>query len=186
MKTKFPRSENVVLENVRLSFNALYQEEAYKGVPSGKYGVTVLIDKSDKQKVDLLFNTLKPVLRGKKFEQYPSDKMALRDGDLKCYTDDEGNKRYPEYENKWSLRAYVRKKFRNDIKIVGKLKQPITEENNIFYSGCYVNIYFNFWSWGDGVSANLVALQFVADGEPTGGGFVNIDNVFDEISDDVI
>jgi predicted 2-oxoglutarate/Fe(II)-dependent dioxygenase YbiX len=54
------------------------------------------------------------------------------------------------------------------------------------YAGCYVNAAISIWiqnnQFGKRVNSNLLALQFVKDGESFGGGGVKVNDVFDDIS----
>lgn len=73
--------------------------------------------------------------------------------------------------------------------IIGPDNQPIPIEAGMaqnearkLYGGCYVNAVVKPWAydnqWGKGISADLVAIQFCADGEPFGEGVTDASAMF--------
>ena len=62
----------------------------------------------------------------------------------------------------------------------------MVEEDGKLFAGCYVNAAISIWimdnKWGKRVNANLVAIQYVKDGEAFGSGAVKADAIFDDIS----
>ena len=68
-----------------------------------------------------------------------------------------------------------------------KASIPLVEEDGILYAGCYVNAHVGFWvqsnTWGKRVNANLLAVQFLRDGDPFGEK-VNAEEVFSNVGED--
>jgi hypothetical protein len=57
----------------------------------------------------------------------------------------------------------------------------LTRPQNRIYSGCYVNIEVNFWVYtnkAEGVSCDMLLVQFAADGERFGGGVTADESAF--------
>ena len=77
----------------------------------------------------------------------------------------------------------------NTIKptVVDKARRPITKASGIVYAGCYVMLYGTLWTQnnnnGKGINFSLAGVQFVADGEPFGGGKVLEPDEFDQYDD---
>ena len=72
--------------------------------------------------------------------------------------------------------------------VINRDKSPITEDDGIIYPGCYVNAIIEVWAqnnaWGKRVNANLLGVQFVADGEPFGSGVSASADDFDVVESD--
>lgn len=53
-------------------------------------------------------------------------------------------------------------------------RTPVTQEDGVIYSGCYVNAKINLWvqdnEWGQRVNAELLGVQFVKDGDSFSAG----------------
>lgn len=53
-------------------------------------------------------------------------------------------------------------------------RTPLTKEDGVIYSGCYVNVKVNLWaqdnSWGQRINAELLGVQFVKDGDSFAAG----------------
>ncbi len=53
-------------------------------------------------------------------------------------------------------------------------RTPLTKEDGVVYSGCYVNVKIDVWaqdnSWGQRVNADLLGVQFVRDGDSFAAG----------------
>ena len=67
--------------------------------------------------------------------------------------------------------------------------EPLTEDDNRIYSGCYVNASVELWyqknAYGKRVNANLLGIQFFKDGEAFGeGGTTASGDDFDAFDDD--
>jgi len=70
--------------------------------------------------------------------------------------------------------------------VVDQRKNPITEEDNLIYSGDYINGYVRFYGWthptgGKGISAETKAVQLVRQGERFGAAPVDAQEVFSEV-----
>lgn len=72
--------------------------------------------------------------------------------------------------------------------VVGKDPSvPLSKDDNVLYAGCYVNAVVQIWvqdnPYGKAVNAELLAVQFVKDGDSFGAGPVNAEDEFDNIED---
>ncbi len=94
-------------------------------------------------------------------------KKAWRDGNTKL---DKGGTLRDGYEDNWYLTA----KNATRPGVFAKDGSPVTQEDGIMYSGCYVygivEIYGNAAAGKKGVFASLLGVRFEGDGDAFGGG----------------
>ena len=66
--------------------------------------------------------------------------------------------------------------------MVGKKREPLSEEDDVVYGGVIVNVLIRPWAqdnkFGKRINANLVAVQFVRDGERFGQARPDINEHF--------
>jgi len=158
----------------RVSFPAVFQPKSFQDQPE-KYSIVMLFDK----KTDL--KELKRAAANAAIEKWgPKEKwpkslrMPFRDGDEK--TDLQG------YEGT----IFVSASSKQRPGVIDAKKQPITEEDQSFYAGCYARatlIAFAYDKAGNkGVSFSLQNIQKLADGESFSGRKAAEDE-FEEVED---
>lgn len=168
----------------RLSFEHLFTPHAVNENADPKYSMTLLIPKTDTKTVEALNtainNAVQDGVERHVFKQaidptqtkYP----PLRDGDK---PNDSGEPRGPEFAGHWFIAAKASTK-RKPFVVDGNL-QPIIDESEI-YSGCYINAAVQFFAYENsgnkGISASLVGVQKVKDGERLGGQPLEAEDVF--------
>ena len=162
----------VMLKNVRLSFPSVFHKANFNGQET-KYEATMLIPKSDKKLIKKIQEEMK-LVQGKL--KVSSDKFCLKDGD---------DVEYEGFADHFSLKASNSKR----PTVINRDREPITEDDDVIYGGCYVNAIVDFWAqnnnYGKRINANLLGVQFVKHGEPFGEGGTSAGaNDFDDISDD--
>jgi hypothetical protein len=150
----------IKLNNVRLSFASLFKKATFGGEET-KFEGTFLIDKDDQADTIAEINTaIAAMLKEKKAKLSP-DRICLKDGD---------EIDYDGYAGHMSIKASNAKR----PIVIDRDKSPLVEDDGKPYSGCYVNAIVELWfqdnTWGKRVNANLLAVQFVRDGEPFGDG----------------
>lgn len=199
----------VKVENVRLSFADIYRPKSIRrqdGTQSDpKYSANALIAKDGKCP-----DTGKPltaVYAGKRMpimaalKKAKLDAMAKKLGEEKAgsakikpenYCVRDGDlENWDGYEGNW----YLSGNNSNAPKVVGKDKRPVSADDGVVYSGCFVNMIYTMWcqlpgTGQDGqpkpmaVFASLEAIQFVRKGEAFGAAPVDTDDAFDDITDE--
>lgn len=173
-----PESKQITLKNVRLSYPNLFQAKSFvnaDGKPTEpKFSAVFLLDKkkhSDAIK-KIEAEVEKTALEFFK-KKVPLKHNPLRDGVEKEDKDGYG----PEV-------MFVSASSKRRPQVVDRNPQiPLVETDGRPYAGCYVNAVVSFWAFdhklgGKGVSVNLLAIQFVRDGEPF-GETVNVEEAFD-------
>lgn len=166
-------SDFIMIKNVRVSFPHLFTRPVING-EEGKCGATLMLDPEDHANSVKAIKTqiaalIKDKLKGRKV---PSDKLCLRDGE------DKGR---PEYEGYLVLSANSRGK---PLVISTNGKDVVTNEEDCpIYAGCYVNAKVRLWAqdnnYGKRINAELVAIQFAAEGEPLDGAHVSVEDAMD-------
>jgi hypothetical protein len=165
----------ITLKNVRLSFPQIWTAKAFNEGQQAKFSANFLLDKdTDKSQIDNLKKEIKKAVTLHFNGDTPKGmKVFLGDGEEKAYDG---------YENA----MYVSASGKNRPTIIDRDRTQLVEEDGKPYAGAYVNAAISIWimdnKWGKRVNANLVAIQFVKDGETFGSGAVKADEIFDDIS----
>lgn len=176
----------VKLEGVRLSFAQLFRPKAVEEGGEPRFSASFLFDRKKPEgeaifrKVAAAFQEVKAQKWGADHTKQPKlspDRICMRDGDLKDYDG---------YEGMWYVTAGSPKERRP--RVIDRAKRPLTEEDGVLYSGCYVNAVVRLWAqddkkFGKRVNASLEAVQFVRDGDAFGAKPVDVDALFDDLSD---
>ena len=166
----------IVLKNVRLSFPSLFKKASFDG-QEGKFEATFLLNKEThaetiKEIQDAIKTKIAEDLKGAKLG---ADKICLKDGDEIDYDGYAGHCSIKGSNSKRPL-------------VIDRDKTPLTEDDNKLYAGCYVNAIIELWaqnnSYGKRINANLLGVQFFADGEPFGDGVKASVDDFDAFADD--
>lgn len=166
----------IKLTNVRLSFPSLFRKATFEGQET-KFEATFMLNKE--QHADLIADIKKQIAAGIKENlkgaKIPADKIAFKDGDESARD---------EYEGHYTLKAANGKR----PKVLNRDKTPLSEDDDVIYSGCYVNAVVEPWyqanAYGKRVNFNLLGVQFFKDGEPFESGSVADDDDFDEFEAD--
>jgi len=157
-------NNKVILENVRLSFNALFEPEDFDGDENFSYNAKVIIEKDSEadRKITAAFAQAAEEAFGKAKFQGILDKIK---GDKAQFA-------YHEHDEGQMVLSTKRKAKAGPPVIVDRERTRLTADDNKIYAGCYVNIVVRPWAMqGKGknwVRAALEGVQFVADGEAFG------------------
>lgn len=167
----------------RLSFEHIFSPQAPNDNAEPKYSLTLLIPKNDPQipaiQTAIQAAVTDAVERGT-FKQAINPAQTkyppLRDGDSMT---DSGEPRGAEFNGHVFISAKASTKHKPFV-VDGNL-QPIIDESEV-YSGCYVNVAIQFFGYSNsgnkGVSASLIGVQKVADGERLSGPALEAEDVF--------
>jgi len=165
----------ITLKNVRLSFPNIWTAKAFNEGQPAKFNANFLLDKDgDKDQIDALRKAIKQAATVHFNGEIPKN--------IKQFLGDGSEKAYDGYENA----MFVSASGKNRPTIIDRDRTPLVEEDGKLFAGCYVNAAISIWimdnKWGKRVNANLVAIQYVKDGEAFGSGAVKADAIFDDIS----
>ena len=165
----------IKIKNARLSFPSLFRKSSFNG-EEGKYEATFLIPKKGNEEwYEETMAEIEALKKDKKIK-VASDKVFIKDGD---------DIDYDGYEGCWAVKASNNKR----PTCLDRTRSAVTEDDELFYAGCYVNAVVEPWAqnnqYGKRINANLLGVQFVKDGEPFGdGGTSASEDDFDDLGDD--
>lgn len=174
----------LMIQNARVSFaNGLFTATALEEGQTKKFGADFIIDdkttvlevRADGSKVKTTLKAAELAVANEAKKGKGQEWLDDLEASKKSYRN--GNKRknksgevYEGYEGRW----YVTAKNATRPTLLDKGRQPVTEEDGVIYSGCYVNVsmdlYANTVPKRQGVFAGLKGVQFAGDGDSFGGG----------------
>lgn len=171
----------VVTGEVRLSYAHLFEKHAGQEGNTPKYGVCLLIPKSDKATIAAIEDAQQVALEAGKVTKFggkipPNWKNTFRDGDLEADLD-----KNPEYEGHMFLNVS------SDTQpgIVDRQVNPILDSTEV-YSGCFARVEINAFAFNNqskGVSFGLNHVQKLRDGEPF-GNITRPEDAFEPLDDE--
>lgn len=165
----------LLLTNVRLSYPHLFKAQQVQGSADAKFSAAFILDKkTDGAQIRKVEDAIEAMIKENKLKVDP-DKRALKDGTSKPDT-------YGPDVSFINASNTIRPQ------VVDRKKNPIAEEDNIIYAGCYVNAVIRLWpqdnKYGRRINASLEVVQFLKDGEPFGRKPVNVDEALPDVDDD--
>ena len=171
------------VDNVRLSHPHLdkpWKKEGDAGEPA--YSASFLCPKSTHEEFKEVMKTIFADVEKEKKIKVKAAYRCLRDGD----NEDMPGCGKPETAGMFLLVS--REKSPPSLRDRDRANVPPDRATKVFYGGCYVNVLIRVWGqdnkYGQRLNANLLAVQFVKDGEPFGTGRItedDVDDVFDEV-----
>lgn len=155
----------LMLNDVRMSFPALFEAEAFNPGDPKKYKATLLVKKDSPlaKKVEAAILAVAKAKWGAKAEgivksiRHNPNKFCWQDGDTKSYDG---------YEGMMALSAKADIGSRPTV--IDQNKTPLMQEDGKPYAGCYVNAsveVFCYSNSGNGISCQLRGVQFFRDGD---------------------
>ena len=185
-------STKILLENVRLSFENLFVRRQFVPKNVGQivegvmvvpkklsYQALLLIPKTRTKDIEKIRETMTNVALEKNYGKDLSNKnKALVDGD------EDGREEHKGH-------YYVRGKSKDKPVVVRQDKTPIKGEDNLIFSGCYVDAIIDFWFQKPGenyvskINCNLYGVMLRSSGPRLGAlaENTNFDNVVSQFND---
>jgi hypothetical protein len=173
------QSDQIKLNNVRLSFPDIWAPKAMKG-GEPKFGAVFLLQKDDDAEQ---LKTLKTLITKVGREKFGEKFGALaKKGTIKFALHEGSEKEYEGYDEEI---MYISTSSKKRPTIVDRDRTPLTEADGRPYAGCFVNVVFRIWAqdneFGKRVNAQLQGIQFFADGEAFGSAPFNPEEAFEEL-----
>lgn len=167
----------IKLNNVRLSFPSLFKKAVFEG-KEGKYEATLLIHKEEQSK---LVEKVEDAMQAFLVEKFGSAAKIPKSLKRTCFSDGD-TKDYDGYEDHMAFKGTSTGR----PTVINRDKTPVTEDDEVFYAGCYVNAIVDFWysdhpKGGKQCLANLLGVQFVRDGESFSAVAGDCSDDFDEV-----
>lgn len=172
MKIKFNEDGTIKIEEVQLSYPHLFEPYGKDGDEKKKFSCRGIMAASTHAKEIEALKAHGIKLQKEWFKaKLPATNLFYRDGD------DLGQ---PEYEDSWYISAS--EKIRPQV--VGKKREPLSEDDDVVYGGCFVNLLIRPWKqdnkFGKKINANLIGVQFVRKGERFGQARPDINEHFSD------
>lgn len=170
----------------RLSYAHLNTPHAPNDQAEPKYSATLLIDKNDTDALKAVNQAITAAVEegvNRRTFTQPIDPNhtkypPLRDGDT---PNDSGEPRGAEFAGHYFIAA----KNKKQPIVVNANRQPIIDPDDV-YSGCYVNMAVEFYAYSTsgnkGISASLIGVQKVKDGDRLGAEPPKAEDVFGVIN----
>lgn len=183
---KAPVQDYIMLRNVRLSFNDLFQAKQFEGKGDFKYSAKFIVDPGSANDKTIRAEVLKQATKGFGAKAAATMKQIEGQSLKHCYLDGDVVGR-PEYAGKWVLTA-KRNQTAGKVTVIDRDLAALTPEEGRPYSGCFVNakvqIYAQTKGTGfPGMRCGLLTVQFYADGEAFGGAAPSDAEGFDNESE---
>lgn len=178
-------STKVVTGKARFSYAHLFAPYAQSQKDTPKYDVTLLIPKSDTStlnKFKIAMNEARESFVKKHGENSlpPKPATTLHDGDG---VKEDGSHYGPECKGCYVIRVSSTTK----PVVVDAFRNVITDPSEV-YSGCYGRAAINFYGYNTngkrGISAGLLSVQKLSDGDPLGGAMGSADDFDDDYQDE--
>jgi len=169
---------NVTLNNVRLSFPALWEPRKGPDATSKPaYQAAFILDKKDNAAdITAVKNAIAGIVKDS-FKGKQPPKIALRDGSEK-----------PDVAGYGDGVMFINARSDKRPQVVGRKMETIMPNDNKVYAGCYVNATIRLWAqdnqFGKRINAQLRAIQFVREGEEFGEGAVDVNKEFKPLDDE--
>ena len=186
----------IMITNARIAFaHGLFTASALEEGQQPKYGADFIIQddsvvteiKADKSKVKTTMKEAMLTVANEAWKGKGASMLEDLEASKKCYRN--GNKRvnksgdtYEGFEDHW----YVTAKSASRPGTYNRDRSPVTKDDGVIYSGCYVTVIFDLYANTDpkrkGVFAGLTGVQFIKDGDSFGGGGVAKADEFEDLS----
>jgi hypothetical protein len=170
---------NIKLENVRLSYNSIFEAQDFEGDQNFAYNAKVIIEKgseADKKIRAALLEVANAEFANKGAETI---KKVAGDPAQYCYQPMNG-----DANSEYMVLATKRKAKAGRPLIIDANRAPLTEDDGKPYAGCFINILVKPWAMASKgkhwIRCGLEGIQFVRDGESFGSRASVSD--FDDVS----
>lgn len=173
------------LKSVRITFPELFVARAFQGEGKATFSSIFLIDpKKQKDQVAEIEKIIAEAAKEKWDKKADATLKALKAADKTCLHDGDNKSDYEGFPGNLYISSRTDKK--PDVR--GKDAKPISNEDGIIYSGCYVNAWIDIYpqdnQFGKRINATLKGVQFVKDGDAFSGGAPLPADAFSAVEDD--
>lgn len=169
---------NVTLNNVRLSFPALWEPRKGPDATSkASYQAAFILDKKDNAADIAAVKAAIAAITKETFKGKQPPKICLRDGSEK-----------PDLEGYGDGVMFINARSDKRPHVIGRKMEAIGPDDGIVYAGCYVNATVRLWgqdnNYGKRINAQLRAIQFVKKGDAFGDGDIDVMKEFKPLDDE--
>ena len=170
IRAKLLLDRRVRTGEIRASYAYVFEPYKSDEAAEAKYSMSVIIPKDDKETLAVIEQAIEAAKKAgiEKFgkEWAAKCRMPLHDGD----TDKKDDAAYADS-------FFINSNNRRKPKIYDEEGKP-TEDSTVVYSGCYGSVMLEFYPYqkktNQGISASLLGFMKTNDGEPLGGGSIDV------------
>lgn len=169
---------NITLNNVRLSFPALWEPRKGPDATSKPaYQAAFILDKKDNAEEIAAVKAAIAAIVKDSFKGKQPPKIALRDGAEK-----------PDVDGYGETVMFINSRSDKRPHVIGRKMEQLAESDGKPYAGCYVNASIRLWAqdnqYGKRINAQLRAVQFVKDGDEFGDSAVDVNKEFKPLDEE--
>jgi hypothetical protein len=169
---------NITLNNVRLSFPALWEPRKGPDATSKPaYQAAFILDKKDNAAEIAAVKAAIAAIVKDSFKGKQPPKIALRDGAEK-----------PDVDGYGETVMFINSRSDKRPHVIGRKMEQLAESDGKPYAGCYVNASIRLWAqdnqYGKRINAQLRAVQFVKDGDEFGDSAVDVNKEFKPLDEE--
>lgn len=172
----------ILLKNVRLAFNDLYEPTQINGQGKAKYRATLLVEKNSPSHKEIEA-AIKKVATEKWGAKAESVLASIRNNNMRFNVQDGDLSDYDGFAGNVAVKASSETK----PTVIDRARNSVQKDSGTIYSGCFVNAMVDFFAYdnqGKGISASLGGIQFLRDGDAFAGGRPADINEFEDLSAD--
>lgn len=179
---KSQSTPNFVVEHGILSFPQLFKAEQINGQGDPKFTASILLPEEQAKQVMATAQKLAAEAFKNGEPQLPNFHWPIMPAQQKkAYQDD------PRFAGMYVMNTSARAEY--PPQVVDQNRQPVLDYTTI-YAGCHVAVSIRLYSWTHkmgtlGISAGLLAVMKTGDGEPLGGGGVDVNAAFANVQTEV-
>lgn len=176
-------SEKFTIANARSSFLVLDKPRAFQEGQSPRFQATALLDPSNAEHAVIIKD-----IKDKAAALCAQAGLEPGELDGRCFGMADKHPKKSKYEGYKGM-FYVALSNEARPGVANRAGRPVAEGDPQWpYSGCYSNFRATLWlqnnRFGKKINGNLIAVQFVKDGEAFGRGPVNVEDEFEALPDD--
>jgi len=169
---------NITLNNVRLSFPALWEPRKGPDATSKPaYQAAFILDKKDNAAEIAAVKAAIAAIVKDSFKGKQPPKIALRVGAEK-----------PDVDGYGETVMFINSRSDKRPHVIGRKMEQLAESDGKPYAGCYVNASIRLWAqdnqYGKRINAQLRAVQFVKDGDEFGDSAVDVNKEFKPLDEE--
>ncbi|CDH07893.1 putative protein p50 [Xenorhabdus bovienii str. oregonense] len=173
----------IKLPNVRPAFPELWEATQVNGQGDYKFRSAFLMPKERKDLMAEIEAAILKVATDKWGAKAEGIIKSIRGNNMRFNFRDGDDK--PDYDG-YAGCMYISASNKARPLVIDRDRTPLTAQDGRPYSGCYVNATIDIFAYdnnGKGISATLLGVQFLRDGDAfTGGGVASVDD-FDDLSE---
>lgn len=175
----------IKITNARLAFSHIFVPKVWtddSGKPGAPRFECVLLLKPKDPQVEMIWDTIRQEANDKWGKDGPATLSSIIKLNKCCFYDGDNKAEQPGFAGHMALSPHSKTR---PMVVDSDKRTPLVAQDGRPYSGCFVNASVDIWAqdnrFGKRINSGLVAVMFVKDGEPFGGGSVAEEDEFEDV-----